>query len=349
MQALGSRRGGVGHPCDRRAGSRGGGDLRRVPAPGPTGGGRPAARSRQRRGAGAPQITFAVHRGERLGDLKVAVDGGTSPGGPVRGAAASGRLGQARPGPSTRSGSATPATTSSRAPSRATGASRSTPTRRSWPSPPPPRLPAPPPGREVRGPRRAGRRRVGRLRGRLRHASANAAGAWNAVARLPEGPVTATVTAADAAGNTTVRERTLTVDTTPRARPQRPGGGRPASPRPTSRSSTARSRPGQPPRPHLRGRGQRHARGHRQGVDATRPRTSPRPARRPARRTAALEVDGRRFSMAVGTLPQGRNTIAVKVRDRAGNVCQAHAGRARQQHRGFGASDLRAGAQAART
>jgi lipoprotein-anchoring transpeptidase ErfK/SrfK len=34
-------------------------------------------------------------------------------------------------------------------------------------------------------------------------------------------------------------------------------------------------------------------------------------------------VDGHRFAMAVGTLPQGRNVIAVKARDRAGNVTRA--------------------------
>ena len=46
------------------------------------------------------------------------------------------------------------------------------------------------------------------------NARANGDGAWRAIARLPEGLVTATVTASDAAGNTTERDRALRVDTT---------------------------------------------------------------------------------------------------------------------------------------
>jgi lipoprotein-anchoring transpeptidase ErfK/SrfK len=38
---------------------------------------------------------------------------------------------------------------------------------------------------------------------------------------------------------------------------------------------------------------------------------------------ATLELDGRRFAMAVGTLAQGRNTIRVTVEDRAGNVARS--------------------------
>ncbi len=45
-------------------------------------------------------------------------------------------------------------------------------------------------------------------------AQAGADGAWSAVARLPEGDVATTVTAADRAGNTTAKARSVTVDTT---------------------------------------------------------------------------------------------------------------------------------------
>ncbi|HSJ72732.1 MAG TPA: Ig-like domain-containing protein, partial [Miltoncostaeaceae bacterium] len=45
-------------------------------------------------------------------------------------------------------------------------------------------------------------------------ARAGADGAWSAIARLPEGDIATTVTAADRAGNTTARARAVTVDTT---------------------------------------------------------------------------------------------------------------------------------------
>ncbi len=50
--------------------------------------------------------------------------------------------------------------------------------------------------------------------GRTARATAGSDGRWTMVARLPEGDVTAKVTAEDAAGNATTRTRRLPVDTT---------------------------------------------------------------------------------------------------------------------------------------
>ena len=137
VQVLGSRRGGLDHPCDRRAGSRGGGDLRRcqllerpaVDAPCP----RRGARSRTLR----PTITFAVGTGEQP---RRPQGGGRRdrrhPERPRRGRPRHGRLRQAVPGGARGAGQLLQRATSSRPASRAAGASRSTRRRRSWSSRP---------------------------------------------------------------------------------------------------------------------------------------------------------------------------------------------------------------------
>ncbi len=63
--------------------------------------------------------------------------------------------------------------------------------------------------------------------------------------------------------------------------------------------------------------------------------------------TSALEVDGRRFALAVGTLPQGRNRITVAARDRAGNVARRTTVVNVNSTEEFGAVDLAAGAKGA--
>jgi lipoprotein-anchoring transpeptidase ErfK/SrfK len=60
-----------------------------------------------------------------------------------------------------------------------------------------------------------------------------------------------------------------------------------------------------------------------------------------------LQVDGRRFAMAVGTLPQGRNTIVVKATDRAGNVTKATRVVVVDSTDEFGVADLGRGARGA--
>lgn len=149
---------------------------------------------------------------------------------------------------------------------------------------------------------------------------AAASGAWHAVAQLPEGRVAATVTAIDAAGNTTVRRRALTVDTTPPVvalvRPvagQRITAtdapalvGRVPSDDPSELTFTAS----------VNGRTVATVK----GADAATTASITASYGHAAAMPIDLQIDGRRFAMAVGKLPQGRSSIAVRVRDRAGNA-----------------------------
>jgi lipoprotein-anchoring transpeptidase ErfK/SrfK len=155
-------------------------------------------------------------------------------------------------------------------------------------------------------------------------AQAGADGAWSTVARLPEGDVATTVTAADRAGNTTERARSVTVDTrAPRLVVSAPTKGEQVTEtdeplvygaitvdNPRALTFTAS----------VNGRKVASARGRdaasaddADDVYAQAAGTDP----------ATLELDGRRFAMAIGTLAQGRNTIRMTVRDRAGNVARA--------------------------
>jgi len=63
--------------------------------------------------------------------------------------------------------------------------------------------------------------------------------------------------------------------------------------------------------------------------------------------TAPLEVDGRRFAVAIGTLPQGRSRITVTVRDRAGNLARTSTVVAVNTTEEFGGADLARGAKGA--
>jgi lipoprotein-anchoring transpeptidase ErfK/SrfK len=58
-------------------------------------------------------------------------------------------------------------------------------------------------------------------------------------------------------------------------------------------------------------------------------------------------VDGRRFALAVGTLPQGRSRITVSARDRAGNVARTTRVVTVDSTEEFGTADLSAGARGA--
>jgi lipoprotein-anchoring transpeptidase ErfK/SrfK len=61
--------------------------------------------------------------------------------------------------------------------------------------------------------------------------------------------------------------------------------------------------------------------------------------------TAPLEIDGRRFTLAVGELPQGLNTVKVWAKDRAGNVAARTVRVLVDSDEEFGANDLRQGAR----
>lgn len=179
-------------------------------------------------------------------------------------------------------------------------------------------------------------------------ATAGTDGAWQVVARLPEGRVATTITAADAAGNTVARRRAVTVDTTapdlalssPTAGQQLTETDQPLvygtvssdSPRNLTFSAS------------VNGASVSTAK----GSEATSPAELQASYGEAASTgTAALEVDGRRFAMAVGTLPQGRNRITVTVRDRAGNTARKSTVVSVNSTEEFGAADLAAGAKGA--
>lgn len=154
-------------------------------------------------------------------------------------------------------------------------------------------------------------------------AVADAAGAWTAVARLPEGGVAATISATDAAGNTTRAQRRLTVDTTaPRLALSDPAAG--ATLTDTDSPVLTGSVASDDPRSlrftaSVNGRRVVSA----EGRDAVSPEEIASSYGEASASTATLEVDGRRFALAVGTLPQGRNAISVTARDAAGNVSRS--------------------------
>lgn len=170
-------------------------------------------------------------------------------------------------------------------------------------------------------------------------------GAWTAIARLPEGRVRATVTATDAAGNATERTRRLTVDTTAPDLAV-------ASPSPGEQISETDE-------PLVRGQvGSDDPRGLTftavvngtpvatvRGADAASPSDFATGSGEAAGTAVPLEIDGRRFAMSVGTLPQGRSTIQVVARDRAGNVARTRTVVHVDSTDEFGAADLVAGAR----
>ncbi len=173
--------------------------------------------------------------------------------------------------------------------------------------------------------------------------TADADGAWETVARLPEGRIRATVTAEDRAGNTTRADRRLTVDTTaPDLAVAAPAGGsqitetdeplvqgRISSDDPRGLVFTAA----------VNGRAVATVKGR----DAASPEDLSYGEASGA--PTALEIDGRRFAMSVGTLPQGRNTIRLTVRDRAGNAARTSTVVHVDSTDEFGVADLVAGAR----
>jgi lipoprotein-anchoring transpeptidase ErfK/SrfK len=170
-------------------------------------------------------------------------------------------------------------------------------------------------------------------------------GRWLAVARLPEGDVATTVTAADRAGNATRRGRSVTVDTTaPDVDISAP------TPKETLRETDQPLVYGTVAKDSLRtlaftasvnGRTVTSAR----GIDAVTPESSSGYGEVAGTDAPPLEIDGHRFALAVGTLPQGRNTITVAVKDRAGNVARIKRAVKIDSTEEFGSSDLGPGAR----
>ena len=296
-----------------------------------------------------PRITFSVPAAERLGDLRVRIDGSdvTSR---VRGSGE-----QLALRPSKRLADGTHSVEVSFSTSNVFARSVS----RSWDFEVDTKAPAvalatPAPG--TLSPRRAttfsGTAEPGALvavaaGGKSVTATADGKGAWKAVARLPEGRVAATVTATDAAGNAASRKRALTVDTTaPQLALSEPAAG--ARITATDQPLVYGTIPSDAPASltfsaAVNGKPVATVK----GADAVTPEDVESSYGEAASSPAALEVDGHRFSMAVGTLPQGRNTIAVKVRDKAGNAAKLSRVVSVDSSEEFGVADLRIGAKGA--
>lgn len=179
-------------------------------------------------------------------------------------------------------------------------------------------------------------------------ATAGANGRWSTIARLPDGVVAATVTATDRAGNSTRRRRRVIVDTIP---PQlalsAPATGERLTG--TDTSLVYGSLTSDDPRAltftaSVNGRAVTTAK----GTDA------PAAAGAGSGYTQAagggtppLQIDGRRFAIAVGTLPQGRNLITVTARDRVGNLARRTRVVVVDTTEVFGPYDVRPGARGA--
>jgi lipoprotein-anchoring transpeptidase ErfK/SrfK len=171
-------------------------------------------------------------------------------------------------------------------------------------------------------------------------------GAWTAIARLPEGPVTTTVTAVDRAGNSTERARRVIVDTTaPQLALTSPGKGQKLTEtdEPLVYGTVRRDDPKVLTfTAKVNGRTVATARGA-EAASAD----DAEYAEAAGGTAPTLELDGRRFAMAVGTLPQGRSTIAVSVEDRAGNVARSKRVVRVDSTEEFGPANIGAGARGA--
>ncbi len=178
-------------------------------------------------------------------------------------------------------------------------------------------------------------------------ATTGADGTWKTVARLPEGAVTAKVTAQDAAGNATTRVRRLTVDTTaPTLAVSAPAAGEKITETDqplvygTIRSDNPRAL-----RYAVRVNGAKVVTV--KGIDAASPASLETGYGQAASTPTTLEVDGRRIALAVGTLPQGTNRIVVTASDRAGNTTKVTRVVQVNSTDEFGAVDMRPGARGA--
>ena len=178
-------------------------------------------------------------------------------------------------------------------------------------------------------------------------ATTGADGAWRMVARLPEGAIDAKVTASDAAGNATTRTRRLTVDTTP---PTLAVSAPTAGQKLTETDQplvygTVRSDNPRALRYAVRVNGAKVVTV--KGSDAATPASLEASYGQAASTPTTLEVDGRRIALAVGTLPQGTNRIAVTATDAAGNATKVTRVVQVNSTDEFGAVDMRPGARGA--
>lgn len=148
-------------------------------------------------------------------------------------------------------------------------------------------------------------------------------GGWTTLVRLPEGKHQATITATDRAGNTTVRTRTTRVDTTaPTMKVSAPAKGEALTA--TDEPLVYGTVPTDNPRTltfsaAVNGDVVVTAKGS-SALDAAAVETGYTEAG--AGDDAPLQIDGHKFALAVGALPQGRNRVTVVTADAAGNTAR---------------------------
>ncbi|MDX6553993.1 MAG: hypothetical protein QOD86_188 [Miltoncostaeaceae bacterium] len=179
------------------------------------------------------------------------------------------------------------------------------------------------------------------FRGGEATAAAGEDGAWRVETRLPEGDVAAEITAVDRAGNATKTSRRLRVDTIPpRLDVSRPARGEVLTA--TNAPTIYGSIPGEDLGPVLftaTVNGERVQRMRGSSAIAGVEGESVDPSSGP------LRIDGERFALSVGYLPQGRNRIAIAARDAAGNVRRRSLTVLVDSTDRFGEDDMRLGAR----
>jgi lipoprotein-anchoring transpeptidase ErfK/SrfK len=152
--------------------------------------------------------------------------------------------------------------------------------------------------------------------------------------------VTTTVTAVDRAGNSTERARRVIVDTTaPQLALTSPGKGQKLTE--TDEPLVYGAITADNPRDltytaSVNGKTVATAKGR----DASTGDDTAAYAEAAGTEAPALQLDGRRFAMAVGTLPQGRNDIRITVKDRAGNVARSERVVAVNSTEDFGSAEI---------
>ena len=171
-------------------------------------------------------------------------------------------------------------------------------------------------------------------------------GGWTALVKLPEGIGLVTVTAADRAGNTTARGRKVGVDTTaPNVLVSAPATGDALT---------------ETDQPIIYGRvttDNPRALTYSAVVNGVKDLSVPGAGAIPpaddgdgyteaaATEAGPLQLDGRKFALAVGALPQGRNRLTVVVTDAAGNAARVDRTMMVDTTDDFGEHDLMVGAR----
>lgn len=179
-------------------------------------------------------------------------------------------------------------------------------------------------------------------------ATAGPKGGWTKLVRLPEGKHQVTISATDRAGNTTVRNRTAKVDTTaPTMNVSAPAKGEALTT--TDEPLVYGAIPTDNPRAltfsaAVNGKVVVTAKGS-SALDAAAVETGYTEVG--AGEDAPLQVDGHKFALAVGALPQGRNRVTVVAADAAGNTARVTRIVKVDTTEQFGAYEMVAGASGA--